>query len=833
MALITQPKHITKDELHTLARVTNDPFFFSTFVYVIHPIRGKVQFALYPFQKAVLYQFVKERFNIVLKFRQAGITELISMYCLWLCMYHPNKKVNIISIKDTTAKKVLKKIKFMYKNLPPYLQTPIINGRPTELGSSSMMEFSNGSFIESVPTSPEAGRSESLTLLVIDEAAMVRWANEVWAAALPTLSCSVGSTPLFTRKYIQVREGVTKPITNQVKLRELCPKYKGVIDISSLGLYTLTHTGKWQKILKAQNKGKLETWFVKDNQGKKGGYTPAHRLYTTKGWKTLAEIIENDLNVIQVDTKGLKSISQDVLTSIGSDIQGIKLNGNSRVYISKLKVVKKTYRTIYDIEVENDHSYISATNFVNHNTGGAAIINSCITGDTEIIGRHGNFRVEQVCPKEFGVQDISFMNIEVLTHKLRWRKALYGVNKGILETWEIENDHGDIIKCTPAHKFLTPKGWLPASKCIEHHIPVIRYDSGEKSLTQVVRNQHCKKIELSYELSYLKCNRVFSENIYDITVEGDESYITTSNYVSHNTPKGIGNFYHSQWADSISGGNGFNPIRLYWNMHPERDDAWYYRMSKALGPRRTAQEIDGDFLSSGNTVFDLADIKAIEDCLSDYPVIKIRFNGQYRQFLEPDPEKKYYIGADVATGRGSDYSSFTCMDRPGEEQVVYKGRISVDKFAKLLGDTGELYNYALIAPESNDVGLAVTSMLQTEGYPNLYYYQKLIKQKGKSRPEVDKAPGWLTTNKNRSVIIEALEKDIREGNVIIKDPFFVNEAYTFIYDGLNRPVAMGKHKANTNADDIDAEVYSDDDIFGKAITNHIRKGKEQIILLPQ
>lgn len=654
MALITQPKHITKDELHTLARVTNDPFFFSTFVYVIHPIRGKVQFALYPFQKAVLYQFVKERFNIVLKFRQAGITELISMYCLWLCMYHPNKKVNIISIKDTTAKKVLKKIKFMYKNLPPYLQTPIINGRPTELGSSSMMEFSNGSFIESVPTSPEAGRSESLTLLVIDEAAMVRWANEVWAAALPTLS-----------------------------------------------------------------------------------------------------------------------------------------------------------------------------------TGGAAIINSCITGDTEIIGRHGNFRVEQVCPKEFGVQDISFMNIEVLTHKLQWRKALYGVNKGILETWEIENDHGDIIKCTPAHKFLTPKGWLPASKCIEHHIPVIRYDSGEKSLTQVVRNQRCKKIELGYELSYLKCNRVFSENIYDITVDGDESYITTSNYVSHNTPKGIGNFYHSQWADSISGGNGFNPIRLYWNMHPERDDDWYYRMSKALGPRRTAQEIDGDFLSSGNTVFDLADIKAIEDCLSDYPVIKVRFNGQYRQFLEPYPEKKYYIGADVATGRGSDYSSFTCMDRHGEEYVVYKGRISVDKFAKLLGDTGELYNYALIAPESNDVGLAVTSMLQTEGYPNLYYYQKLIKQKGKSRPEVDKAPGWLTTNKNRSVIIEALEKDIREGNVIIKDPFFVNEAYTFIYDGLNRPVAMGKHKANTNADDIDAEVYSDDDIFGKAITNHIRKGKEQIIFLPQ
>ena len=94
-----------------------------------------------------------------------------------LAMYHPNKKINIISIKDTTAKKVLKKIKFMYKNLPWYLQTPIINGRSGEYGSASMIEFDNGSFIESIPTSSEAGRSESLSLLVIDEAAVVRWGS--------------------------------------------------------------------------------------------------------------------------------------------------------------------------------------------------------------------------------------------------------------------------------------------------------------------------------------------------------------------------------------------------------------------------------------------------------------------------------------------------------------------------------------------------------------------------------------------------------------------------------------------------------------------------------
>ena len=489
---------LTREELSNLSRVSVDVFYFSLFCNVIHPVRGKVRFDLYPFQKSVLYNFIAQRFNIILKFRQAGITELISMYCLWLAMYHPNKKINIISIKDTTAKKVLKKIKFMYKNLPWYLQTPIINGRAGEYGSASMIEFDNGSFIESIPTSSEAGRSESLSLLVIDEAAVVRWAAQIWAAAFPTLS-----------------------------------------------------------------------------------------------------------------------------------------------------------------------------------TGGAAIVNS--------------------------------------------------------------------------------------------------------------------------------------------------------------TPYGVGNFYHSTWVDAIAGGNPFNPIRLYWQMHPERDINWYNQMSSALGTKRTAQEIDGDFLSSGNTVFDLADIKAIEDCLSDYPVIKKRFNGQYRQFCEPEPDKEYFIGADVATGRSSDYSSFTVMDKPGEEQAVYKGRMAVGAYAKLLGDTGMLFNQATIAPESNDVGLAVTSKLQDEGYPKLYYYQKMLKKKGKSRPEMDKSPGWLTTQKNRSVIIENLEEDIRNDEVIIKDPFFVQEAYTFIYDGLGRPVAMGKHRANNSTVDVDLEgdVYADDDIFGKAICNHIRKGKTNVIVQPR
>ena len=844
--IITENTNLTREELEILAKVPNDVFLFSLFCYVIHPVRGKVRFELYPYQKSVLYQFVKERFNILLKFRQAGITELISMYCLWLAMYHPNKKINIISIKDTTAKKVLKKIKFMYKNLPWYLQTPIINGRAGEFGSASMIEFDNGSFIESIPTSSEAGRSESLSLLVIDEAAIVRWAAQIWAAAFPTLSCSVGPTPVFLRHYEEIKKGYPKPITEQIKLRTLCPKQKGVLDISNLGYYTLTHTGSWKKILWTQNKGKLETWFVKDNRGKKAGYTPKHRLFTTKGWKTVEEIIDQNLNIIQADTKvdqlklpkQVKAPSKEILKPI-EEFPGYFVSNLGKVYSDSPR------RGFYELTPRpNKDGYLRVAlkkAGVKRETG-----STCNQGKGKTFQRSVHLLVAEAFlgPKPNPKSQVDHINNQRdcnHINNLRYISSSDNVKKSFeynlnATIFGIQGDKLPNLLKRGRILEMAEEGFSYREIAREVYP---EYKQAHKFVKRIL-TERGSRVYISKLQVVKKCQRT----IYDIHVEDDNSYISANNYINHNTggsaivnstPYGVGNFYHSTWVDAIAGGNPFNPIRLYWQMHPERDENWYKQMASALGPKRTAQEIDGDFLSSGNTVFDLADIKAIEDCLSDYPVIKKRFNGQYRQYLEPQSDKEYFIGADVSTGRASDYSAFTCMDKQGEEQAVFKGRIPIDKYAKLLGDTGQLYNWATIAPESNDVGMAVTTKLQDEGYPKLYYYQKMLKKKGKSRPEVDKSPGWLTTQKNRSVIIENLEQDIREEYVIIKDPFFVQEAYTFIYDGLGRPVAMGKHRANNSAVDIDLEgdVYSDDSIFGKAICNHIRKGKTNIIVQPK
>lgn len=826
---------LTREELSNLSRVSSDVFFFSIFCYVIHPVRGKVRFDLYPFQKSVLYNFIAQRFNIILKFRQAGITELISMYCLWLAMYHPNKKINIISIKDTTAKKVLKKIKFMYKNLPWYLQTPIINGRAGEYGSASMIEFDNGSFIESIPTSSEAGRSESLSLLVIDEAAVVRWAAQIWAAAFPTLStggsaivnsCITGDTKLICRNGL-------------IPIKDLCPESFGKKDIRNLGIQVLSHTGKWRNIIGSLNKGLLETWEIENDRGRILKCTPQHKLYTIRGWMPVKDILEKDIEAIFYDT-GVNDLLENPITEPPKKEIFKKIPEFPNYLVSNLGRVCSIRNGIREFKklrpCSGREEYLNVTlwdkgikkKICIHNLVAKIFIGE--VPDGYIVDHIDNN------PSHNYVTNLQIITLKGNTQKAAKHSYNMTIASKVKGGFKYDLRVAAYIKrYFSKHSVIRGNRWSDIKGTYDKLIYRIYKKFGVRVSKQYIQGICWGTKSTKTYISKLKLNRVYMDTIYDICVEEDESYLTNTEYVSHNTPYGVGNFYHSTWVDAIAGGNPFNPIRLYWQMHPERDINWYNQMSSALGAKRTAQEIDGDFLSSGNTVFDLADIKAIEDCLSDYPVIKKRFNGQYRQFCEPEPDKEYFIGADVSTGRASDYSSFTCMDKQGEEQVVYKGRMAVGAYAKLLGDTGKLFNWAVIAPESNDVGLSVTSKLQDEGYPNLYYYQKMLKKKGKSRPEMDKSPGWLTTQKNRSVIIENLEEDIRLDHVTIKDPFFVQEAYTFIYDGLGRPVAMGKHRANNSAVDVDLEgdVYADDDIFGKAICNHIRKGKTNVIVQPR
>ena len=160
-----------------------DPIYFmKKYVKIQHPIRGTVNFDLYPFQEKALTDLVNFDFNIILKSRQMGISTLTAAYSLWLMVFHKDKNILCISINQETSKEIVTRVRFANDNLPSWLKV-----REQEDNRLSL-RLTNGSQIKAVSSAGTSGRSSALSLLIIDEAAFIDNIEEIWLSAQYTLS---------------------------------------------------------------------------------------------------------------------------------------------------------------------------------------------------------------------------------------------------------------------------------------------------------------------------------------------------------------------------------------------------------------------------------------------------------------------------------------------------------------------------------------------------------------------------------------------------------------------------------------------------------------------
>ena len=167
--------------------------FMKKYCTIQHPKKGKIKFNLYPFQERCLTDFKDNRYNIILKARQLGISTLSAGYALWLMLFHNDKNILVIATGKDTAKNLVTKVRVMYENLPQWLKTS------TEEVNKLSLRFTNGSQIKAIASNESAGRSEALSLLIIDEAAFIDRIDDIWTAAQQTLAtggdCIALSTP--------------------------------------------------------------------------------------------------------------------------------------------------------------------------------------------------------------------------------------------------------------------------------------------------------------------------------------------------------------------------------------------------------------------------------------------------------------------------------------------------------------------------------------------------------------------------------------------------------------------------------------------------------------
>jgi len=174
-------------------KCAKDPVhFMRKYCYIQHPQRGRIQFNLFPFQDKVLTLWRDNPYSIVLKSRQLGMSTLSAGYSLWLMTFHKDKNILCIATKQETAKNMVTKVKFMYENLPSWLKIDAAENNKLNL------RLANGSQIKATSASSDAGRSEAVSLLLIDEAAFIDNIGEIWASAQQTLATGGGCIALST-----------------------------------------------------------------------------------------------------------------------------------------------------------------------------------------------------------------------------------------------------------------------------------------------------------------------------------------------------------------------------------------------------------------------------------------------------------------------------------------------------------------------------------------------------------------------------------------------------------------------------------------------------------
>jgi len=185
-----------QDILKEIVKCGKDPaYFIDTYAKITHKVHGLISFKTWDFQKQLLQDFNDYHFNIINKGRQLGASTLTSAYCAWLMLFHREKSIMVIGIQLKVAVNLLRKVKSIIKNLPDFFQ------QLAKVKDDNKQTFSltNGSEIKAGSKALDIGRSEALSLLIIDEAAHIENLDEMWTAAGPTMAgggrCIAISTP--------------------------------------------------------------------------------------------------------------------------------------------------------------------------------------------------------------------------------------------------------------------------------------------------------------------------------------------------------------------------------------------------------------------------------------------------------------------------------------------------------------------------------------------------------------------------------------------------------------------------------------------------------------
>jgi hypothetical protein len=312
--------------------------------------------------------------------------------------------------------------------------------------------------------------------------------------------------------------------------------------------------------------------------------------------------------------------------------------------------------------------------------------------------------------------------------------------------------------------------------------------------------------------------------------------------ILESTANGASGEFYRLWKGAVAGENEYVPIFIPWfdtseyrRNPPEGfmlsadeakikdeysldDGQMYWRRLKIgeSGALKFRQEYPSHaeeaFVSSGANVFNMEIVnkmvatKPLSMMSLDYETgfFKDNNDGDLKIWEYPQHEKSFLIAADVALGVGQDYSFAVVMNEDRKVVATFRNnRIDPTLYGDLLFYLGRYYNNALMAPESNSMGVATIARLQQMNYLNLYHQTKLMELTG----EEGERPGFRTTAASKPAIIGYLKNAIEHRDFDCKDALVIQELKEYVQINNKTEASVGCKDDSVMALAIALEVH--------------------------
>ena len=285
--------------------------------------------------------------------------------------------------------------------------------------------------------------------------------------------------------------------------------------------------------------------------------------------------------------------------------------------------------------------------------------------------------------------------------------------------------------------------------------------------------------------------------------------------IVESTANGSQGEFYRLWKGAVAGENEYVPIFLPWYITDEYrreapegmelsteeetlqekygldNDQLYWRRLKIAegGELKFKQEYpataDEAFITSGSNVFNVERLDALvpqpHQRRSEWDPHSKMFDehreGTLYIYDFPQWEEPYVIGADVSLGVGQDYSACVVMNNEREVVALYRNnRIDPAMWGELLFYLGRYYNNALLAVESNSMGIATLQKLESMDYINLYSQTKIANVSNEEGMRL----GFRTTAATKPAIIGNLKNLIENEELLIPSPVMIQELKDYI-----------------------------------------------------